>query len=47
MIRASRGKASQTCDWGVGKISALALAPDGMTAAVAGNKTAIVVWDLE
>jgi hypothetical protein len=33
-------------DWGVGRVTALAFAPDGQTAAVAGDNGKIVVWDV-
>ncbi len=33
-------------DWQVGKVNALAFAPDGLTAAVAGD-SGVVVWDVE
>jgi WD40 repeat protein len=34
-------------DWGVGSVQALAVAPDGMTAAAAGLRQQIVIWDLD
>jgi WD40 repeat protein len=34
-------------DWGVGAINGLAFSPDGLTAAVAGQRGKVVVWDLE
>ncbi|MFL5327769.1 MAG: WD40 repeat domain-containing protein [Gemmataceae bacterium] len=33
-------------DWGIGNIRAIALAPDGMTAAAAGDRGIIALWDL-
>jgi WD40 repeat protein len=34
-------------DWGVGKVRGLAFAPDGMTAAVVGDRLKVIVWDVE
>ncbi len=34
-------------DWKIGKVRTMALAPDGMTAAVGGSDCNILVWDLE
>jgi hypothetical protein len=34
-------------NWKVGGLTALAVAPDGLTAAVAGSEKKIVVWDLD
>ncbi len=37
----------QRYDWQLGRINALALAPDGMTAAVGGDHRDVIIWDLE
>jgi WD40 repeat protein len=34
-------------DWKVGPIRSLAFAPDGMTAAAAGHKDTVVIWDVD
>ena len=33
-------------DWQVGAVRSVAFSPDGMTAAAAGHKKAIVIWDV-
>jgi WD40 repeat protein len=43
---AATGRERARYDWGVGGVSALAFAPDGQTAAAAGE-TGIAVWDLD
>ena len=34
-------------DWKIGLVSALAIAPDGLTCAAGGTRGRIVVWDAE
>ena len=34
-------------DWGLGRVHAMAVAPDGMTAAAAGQDHRILIWDLD
>jgi WD40 repeat protein len=34
-------------DWDVGAIHGLAFAPDGTTAAAAGHRSTLVVWDID
>jgi WD40 repeat protein len=42
------GRERARFDWGLGRrVNALAFAPDGMTAAVAGDAPDIVVWDVD
>jgi WD40 repeat protein len=43
---ATTGRERTHCDWGVGRVSALAFSPDGQTAAAAGA-TGIAVWDID
>jgi len=40
------GRLIRTIDWRIGELGAVAIAPDGLTAAVGGAEN-IVVWDLE
>jgi len=40
------GRLIRTIDWRIGELGAVAIAPDGLTAAVGGAES-IVVWDLE
>ena len=40
------GELLRTIDWQVGELGAVAIAPDGLTAAVGGAED-IVIWDLE
>lgn len=34
-------------NWDIGRLHSLAIAPDGMTAAVGGDRPDVIVWDLE
>jgi len=34
-------------DWGLGRVNAVAFAPDGMTAAAAGTSPEIIIWDVD
>jgi WD40 repeat protein len=43
----STGRLRQTLEWDIGPLTALAVAPDGLTAATAGESGRIVVWDLD
>lgn len=41
------GQLRTTFDWKIGRVHSLALAPDGMIAAVGGGDSSLVVWDLD
>jgi hypothetical protein len=41
------GKERAAYNWDVGPVHAVAFAPDGMTAAAAGETGSILVWDVE
>lgn len=43
---ASTGAELQTYEWGIGKLRAVAFAPDGLTCAAGGDE-AVVVWDCD
>lgn len=44
---AAAGRERAVFRWPVGKVRAVAFAPDGMTAAAAGDRGDIVIWDVE
>jgi WD40 repeat protein len=41
------GRERMACDWGLGPLRALAVGPDGMTAAAAGQSLGVLVWDID
>ena len=43
---ASSGAELKSYDWRIGKVLAIAVAPDGLTAAAAGDGV-VAVWDIE
>ena len=47
MWSVSDGRQVNAFDWKVGPVTAVAVAPDGLTAAVAGKSGQIVVWDID
>jgi WD40 repeat protein len=44
---AARGSLRGAFDWQIGRVHALAFAPDGMTAAAAGDDHTILIWDVD
>jgi WD40 repeat protein len=44
---AGTGRERSAFRWPVGKVRAVAVAPDGMTAAAAGDNGDLVIWDLD
>ena len=41
------GRPLRTWDWGVGPLQAIAVAPNGLTAAAGGDRGRVVVWDVD
>jgi WD40 repeat protein len=44
---AASGELIQKYDWGLGAMTAIAFAPDGLTAAAGGEKGQVVIWDVD
>jgi WD40 repeat protein len=44
---ANTGAERRAFDWGIGKVRAAAIAPDGLTCAAGGDRGQIVVWDVD
>lgn len=44
---AASGDLLQKYDWGLGAMTCIAFAPDGITAAAGGEKGQVVIWDVE
>jgi WD40 repeat protein len=47
MWDAATGGGVAAFDWTIGPVTAVAFAPDGLTAAAAGEKGQVVTWDTD
>jgi WD40 repeat protein len=44
---AATGEPLREFDWSIGNVTALAFAPDGLTAAAGSDRGQIVIWDVD